>query len=201
MIEYIRGILDELSPTSAIVEAGGVGYEMLISLNTYTALQGKREVRLFAYEVIREDAHLLYGFATKSERQLFDLLIGISGIGGQTARMVLSAFTPTEFADIIRSEDVKMIKSVKGIGPKAAQRIVVELKDKKALDFGTADATTQKTGETLTSASRERMEEAVAALTMLGFPPAAGSKVVRQIVKDQPDCPVEQIIKQALKLL
>lgn len=201
MIEYIRGILDELSPTSAIVEAGGVGYEMLISLNTYTALQGKREVRLFAYEVIREDAHLLYGFATKSERQLFDLLIGISGIGGQTARMVLSAFTPTEFADIIRSEDVKMIKSVKGIGPKAAQRIVVELKDKMALDFGTADAITQKTGETLTSASRERMEEAVAALTMLGFPPAAGSKVVRQIVKDQPDCPVEQIIKQALKLL
>ncbi len=201
MIEYIRGILDELSPTSAIVEAGGVGYEMLISLNTYTALQGKREVRLFAYEVIREDAHLLYGFATKSERQLFDLLIGISGIGGQTARMVLSAFTPTEFADIIRSEDVKMIKSVKGIGPKAAQRIVVELKDKMALDFGTADATVQKTGETLTSASRERMEEAVAALTMLGFPPAAGSKVVRQIVKDQPDCPVEQIIKQALKLL
>lgn len=201
MIEYIRGILDELSPTSAIVEAGGVGYEMLISLNTYTALQGKREVRLFAYEVIREDAHLLYGFATKSERQLFDLLIGISGIGGQTARMVLSAFTPTEFADIIRSEDVKIIKSVKGIGPKAAQRIVVELKDKMALDFGTADATTQKTGETLTSASRERMEEAVAALTMLGFPPAAGSKVVRQIVKDQPDCPVEQIIKQALKLL
>ncbi len=201
MIEYIRGILDELSPTSAIVEAGGVGYEMLISLNTYTALQGKREVRLFAYEVIREDAHLLYGFATKSERQLFDLLIGISGIGGQTARMVLSAFTPTEFADIIRSEDVKMIKSVKGIGPKAAQRIVVELKDKMALDFGTADAPTQKTGETLTSASRERMEEAVAALTMLGFPPAAGSKVVRQIVKDQPDCPVEQIIKQALKLL
>lgn len=201
MIEYIRGILDELSPTSAIVEAGGVGYEMLISLNTYTALQGKREVRLFAYEVIREDAHLLYGFATKSERQLFDLLIGISGIGGQTARMVLSAFTPSEFADIIRSEDVKMIKSIKGIGPKAAQRIVVELKDKMALDFGTADATTQKTGETLTSASRERMEEAVAALTMLGFPPAAGSKVVRQIVKDQPDCPVEQIIKQALKLL
>lgn len=115
--------------------------------------------------------------------------------------MVLSAFTPTEFADIIRSEDVKMIKSVKGIGPKAAQRIVVELKDKMALDFGTADAITQKTGETLTSASRERMEEAVAALTMLGFPPAAGSKVVRQIVKDQPDCPVEQIIKQALKLL
>ena len=201
MIEYIRGILDELSPTSAIVEAGGVGYEMLISLNTYTALQGKREVRLFAYEVIREDAHLLYGFATKSERQLFDLLIGISGIGGQTARMVLSAFTPTEFADIIRSEDVKIIKSVKGIGPKAAQRIVVELKDKMALDFGTADATTQKRGATLTSASRERMEEAVAALTMLGFPPAAGSKVVRQIVKDQPDCPVEQIIKQALKLL
>lgn len=201
MIEYIRGILDELSPTSAIVEAGGVGYEMLISLNTYTALQGKREVRLFAYEVIREDAHLLYGFATKSERQLFDLLIGISGIGGQTARMVLSAFTPSEFADIIRSEDVKMIKSVKGIGPKAAQRIVVELKEKMALDFGTADATTQKTGETLTSASRERMEEAVAALTMLGFPPAAGSKVVRQIVKDQPNCPVEQIIKQALKLL
>ena len=201
MIEYIRGILDELSPTSAIVEAHGVGYELLISLNTYTALQGKREVRLFAYEVIREDAHLLYGFATKSERQLFDLLIGISGIGGQTARMVLSAFTPTEFADIIRSEDVKMIKSVKGIGPKAAQRIVVELKDKMALDFGTADATTHKTGETLTSASRERMEEAVAALTMLGFPPAAGSKVVRQIVKDQPDCPVEQIIKQALKLL
>lgn len=201
MIEYIRGILDELSPTSAIVEAHGVGYELLISLNTYTAIQGKREVRLFTYEVIREDAHLLYGFATKSERELFVLLIGISGIGGQTARMVLSAFTPSEFADIIRNEDVKMIKSVKGIGPKAAQRIVVELKDKIALDFGTGEASGQKAGEILTGASRERMEEAVAALTMLGFPPAAGSKVVRQIVKDQPECPVEQIIKQALKLL
>lgn len=201
MIEYIRGILDELSPTSAIVEAHGVGYELLISLNTYTAIQGKREVRIFTYEVIREDAHLLYGFATKSERELFVLLIGISGIGGQTARMVLSAFTPPEFADIIRNEDVKMIKSVKGIGPKAAQRIVVELKDKIALDFGTGEGCGQKAGEILTGASRERMEEAVAALTMLGFPPAAGSKVVRQIVKDQPECPVEQIIKQALKLL
>lgn len=200
MIEYIKGALDELTPTFAIVEAAGVGYQLIISLNTYSAIQGKREVRLYAYEVIREDAHLLYGFASKAERELFTLLVSVSGIGGQTARMILSAFTPAELAGIIREENVRALKSVKGIGPKAAQRIIVDLKDKISLDTGT-ETGMPAGNDAGTAASREVVDEAVAALTMLGFPPAPSQRTVLQIVKNEPSLPVEMIIKQALKML
>lgn len=202
MIEYIKGLVDELTPTQAVIEAGGVGYGLFISLNTYSAVQGKREAKLYVYEAIREDAHLLYGFAQRAERELFLLLISVSGIGGQTARMVLSAFTPAELAAIIRDENVQMLKSVKGIGPKAAQRIIVELKDKISLDTGLA-ADGKDAGGTGAAgmASREAVDEAVAALTMLGFPPAPAQKAVLQIVKAEPGIPVEQIIKRALKML
>lgn len=198
MIEYIKGAIDELLPTTAIVEAGGIGYQLIISLNTYTAIQGKKEAKLYVYEVIREDAHQLYGFYSKKERELFSLLVAISGIGGQTARMILSAFTPSEFASIVESDNVQMLKSVKGIGPKAAQRIIVEMKGKISIDLAMADA---KGNTEAPGISRELVEEAVAALTMLGFPPAPSQKVVYQILKEKPAAAVEQIIKQALTML
>lgn len=201
MIEYIRGIVDELTPTQAIIEAkSGVGYALSISLNTYTAIQNKNEVRLFVYEVIREDAYLLFGFATRTERELFELLISISGVGGQTARMILSAFTPADLANIVQSEDVRSLKSVKGIGPKAAQRIIVELKDKMAnfMESGTASQTAEGANVTVSSPV---VDEAVQALAVLGFSPAPTQKVVMQIVKDDPSIPVEGIIKKALKML
>lgn len=201
MIEYIRGIVDELTPTQAIIETkSGVGYALSISLNTYTAIQNKNEVRLFVYEVIREDAYLLFGFATRIERELFELLIGISGVGGQTARMLLSAFTPADLANIVQSEDVRSLKSVKGIGPKAAQRIIVELKDKMANFMGTGNAANAADGTNVQVASPV-VDEAVQALAVLGFSPAPTQKVVMQIVKDDPSIPVEVIIKKALKML
>ena len=201
MIEYIRGIVDELTPTQAIIEAkSGVGYALSISLNTYTAIQNKNEVRLFVYEVIREDAYLLFGFATRTERELFELLISISGVGGQTARMILSAFTPADLANIVQSEDVRSLKSVKGIGPKAAQRIIVELKDKMANFMGSGTASQTAEGANVT-ASSPVVDEAVQALAVLGFSPAPTQKVVMQIVKDDPSIPVEGIIKKALKML
>lgn len=201
MIEYIRGIVDELTPTQAIIEAkSGVGYALSISLNTYTAIQNKNEVRLFVYEVIREDAYLLFGFATRIERELFELLIDISGVGGQTARMVLSAFTPADLANIVQSEDVRSLKSVKGIGPKAAQRIIVELKDKMTNFMGTGNAAKAADGTNVQVASPV-VDEAVQALAVLGFSPVPTQKIVMQIVKDDPSIPVEVIIKKALKML
>ena len=201
MIEYIRGIVDELTPTQAIIEAkSGVGYALRISLNTYTDIQNKNEVRLFVYEVIREDAYLLFGFATRTERELFELLISISGVGGQTARMILSAFTPADLANIVQSEDVRSLKSVKGIGPKAAQRIIVELKDKMTNFMGSGTASQTAEGANVTVSSPV-VDEAVQALAVLGFSPAPTQKVVMQIVKDDPSIPVEGIIKKALKML
>lgn len=200
MIEYIRGIVDELTPTQAIIEAkSGVGYALSISLNTYTAIQNKSEVRLFVYEVIREDAYLLFGFATRIERELFELLIGISGVGGQTARMVLSAFTPADLANIVQTEDVRSLKSVKGIGPKAAQRIIVELKDKVNGFMGSGADVAQ--GGNNANVTSPIVDEAVQALAVLGFSPAPTQKVVLQIVKEDPTIPVEGIIKKALKML
>lgn len=201
MIEYLRGTIDELTPTIAVLDLNGIGYQLFISLNTYSAIQGKKEIKLYVYEVIREDAHLLYGFAEKVERELFLQLISVSGIGGQTARMILSAFTPSELTGIIRDENVRMLKSVKGIGPKAAQRIIVDLKDKIKLDFGENPTGNATSSAVMGTVSRETIEEAVAALTMLGFPPAPTQKVVLQIVQNDASLPVEQIIKQALKML
>ena len=199
MIEYIRGNITELTPAEAIIEAGGVGYQFFISLNTYSAIQGRQDTKLFAYEAIREDAHLLYGFATKAEREIFLQLIGISGVGGQTARMILSAFTPAELVSVIQNENVRLLKSVKGIGPKAAQRIIVELRDKVDVLAGTAGNTAA--AGTVSTAVSEAAKEAGSALTTLGFPPAAVHKTVTAILKENPQANVEAIIKQALKML
>lgn len=200
MIEYIRGEVAELTPTMAVIEAHGVGYALAITLQTYSALQGKKLALLYAYEVIREDAHLLYGFSTRRERECFELLISVSGIGGQTARMLLSAFSPAELATFVRDENASMIKSVKGIGPKAAQRIIVDLKDKMPIDM-TLGGTSAESQAVEVAASPEVVKEAVAALTMLGFAPAPTQKVVMKIVMADASLPVEQIIKQALKML
>ena len=199
MIEYIRGTIAELTPTQAVIDCGGVGYGLSISLNAYSAIQGQREARLYVYESIREDAYQLFGFASRQERELFLLLISVASIGGQTARTVLSAFTPAELAAAIRSENERMLRSVKGIGPKAAQRIIVDLKDKIPLALG--ETTDTAPASTAAVANKEIVEEAVAALTMLGFPPAPSQKTVLAIVKDSPTLAVEQIIKQALKML
>ena len=201
MIEYIRGILDELTPTQATIEAHGVGYLLNISLNTYTALQGKSEARLFVYESIREDAWTLFGFATKQERELFLMLISVSGVGGNTARTMLSSFSAPELAGLIMEGNERMLKTVKGLGAKTAQRIIVELRD-KVVSLGIA--TTTPSGEpSNTSAvpNSEVYNEAFEALKMLGFPPAPVAKTVKAILKDEPSAPVEKVIKLALKML
>ena len=199
MIEYIRGIVDELAPTQVVLEAAGVGYALGISLNTSTAIQGKQQVRLFVYEYIREDAWQLYGFATRAERELFMLLINVQGIGCQTARMILSAFTPADLAGIVQAEDVRTLKSVKGIGPKAAGRIVMDLKDKMMSFMG--ESSMGDGGSASMTVVPAMVEEAVQALTVLGFSPAPAQKVVMQLAKEQPGLQVEQLIKLALKML
>ena len=197
MIDYIKGQIGELTPTSCTLETCGVGYELLISLNTYTAIQDRKEVKLYVYEVIREDAHLLYGFSTKQERQLFTLLISVSGVGGQTAKVILSSFSPSELASIIQMENVKLLRGVKGIGPKAAQRIVLDLKDKVV---GIEGGATVQSG-VANSINANAVAEAVSALTTLGFPPAASQKCVAALLQENRNLPIEQVIKQALKLL
>ena len=199
MIEFIRGTIDDVTPTKVIVEANGIGYALNISLNTYTAIQSKQEAKLYVFEVIREDAFTLYGFSTHLERDLFELLISVSGVGGQTARMILSAFTPADLANIVQTEDVRSLKSVKGIGPKAAQRIIVDLKDKMSSFIGTSEGCDNTTQEV--KANSPLIEEAVQALTVLGFSPAITKKIVMQTVKENSSIPVEGIIKKALKML
>lgn len=202
MLHHIKGFVDELTPTEAVIEAAGVGYQMTISLNTFTALQGRESAKLYVREVIREDTHDLYGFSSKEERTLFDALVSVNGVGGQTARMILSAFTPSELADVIQSEQTSMLKQVKGIGPKAAARIIIELKDKvgQLLTEGSIDLAPAKGGG-ISSADKEAAEEAIGALTILGFQPAAVRKTVAAILKETPGLPVQQIIKKGLKLI
>lgn len=202
MIAHIKGFVDELTPTEAVIEAGGVGYLITISLNTFTALQGRETAKLYVCEVLREDTHDLYGFATREERTLFEALTSVNGIGGQTARMVLSAFSTQELAGIIQNEQVGMLKSVKGIGPKAAARIVLDLKDKvgQLIAGGALDVTAAQGGG-IAPADREQAEEAIGALTILGFQPANVRKAVAAILKEQPGMAVQQIIKSALKVL
>ena len=196
MIEYLRGELAELTPATAIVECCGVGYETSITLNTYSALQGKKEVKVYVYEVIREDAHQLFGFSNKEERELFLLLISVSGIGGNTARTILSAFTVGELCEAIATGNEVAIKSVKGIGLKTAQRLIVDLKDKiKGISSHPGAAPIAAT------VSNEAVEGAVSALVMLGFPAAAAGKVVQSIAKSEPNATIEQLIKLALKQL
>lgn len=201
MITYIRGIVDELSPTQATIEAHGVGYLLNISLNTYTALQGKSEARLFVYESIREDAWTLFGFATKQERELFLMLISVSGVGGNTARTMLSSFSAPELAGLIMDSNEKMLKTVKGLGAKTAQRIIVELHDKvTSLGIGVSMPSDSEANAPAIQNS-EVYNEAFEALKMLGFPPAPVAKTVKAILKDEPSAPVEKVIKLALKML
>ena len=202
MIEFVRGTLDELTPATAVIDCNGVGYLLNISLNTFSAIQGKKDAKLYVYEAIREDAYVLYGFATKSERELFLLLISVSGIGGNSARMILSAFTPAELCDTITTENDKVLKGVKGIGLKTAQRIIVELKDKVGNIANTNGISTTAQADTaVNNKTKETREEAVSALTMLGFAPAPTSKVVNELLKENPDYTVQEVIKMALKML
>lgn len=197
MIEYIKGELAEITPALAVIDCHGVGYGVNISLNTYSAIQGKKEAKLFIYEVIREDAYMLYGFCTKQERELFLLLISVSGIGGNTARMILSALSPSELCNVISTGNDKMLKTVKGIGLKTAQRIIVDLKDKIASIGVEQGGTTVST--LAASIHSEVYEEAIAALTMLGFAQAPSQKVVAEILKEDATLAVEKVIKLALK--
>lgn len=196
MIEYLKGEIAELTPATAIIECGGVGYETSITLNTYSALQGKKETKLYIHEAIREDAHLLFGFSNKQERELFLLLISVSGIGGNTARTILSAFTVNELCEAIACGDERAIKSVKGIGLKTAQRLIVDLKDKIA-GIGNYTSGTQAAA----TIDSDVVDGAVSALVMLGFPSSAASKVVQGIAKSNPTATIEQVIKLALKEL
>ena len=198
MIEYIKGELTEITPALAVIECNGIGYGVNVSLNTYSAIQGKKDVKLYIYEAIREDAYVLYGFASKQERELFLLLITVSGIGGNTARMILSALSPSELCNVISSGNEKLLKTVKGIGLKTAQRIIVELKDKIAT-IGVDSAMPVST--VVSSVQTEIYEEAVSALTMLGFAQAPSQKVVASILKDDPEAAVENVIKLPLTRL
>lgn len=201
MIEYIKGDLAEITPALAVIETAGVGYALNISLTTYSAIQGKEEVKLYVHEALvtggRDDSYTLYGFATKQERELYRLLITVSGVGANTARMILSSISPAELCNVIANGDERMLKSVKGIGLKTAQRIIVDLKD-KILSSGIA--TEFKVGkDSNTTIDSAVKDEAVGALTMLGFSPAPSAKVVSEILKNEPTLPVEQVVKLALK--
>ena len=198
MIEYINGEITEITPATATIECNGIGYLLNISLNTYSAIQGEKSITLFVYESIREDAWVLFGFATKTERELFMQLISVSGIGGNTARMILSALSPTDLCEVISTGNEKLLKSVKGIGLKTAQRIIVDLKDKIGNISGIAPNTESSS---MPPQANAISEEAVSALTMLGFATAASQKVVVGILKEMPNAPVEQVIKIALKRL
>ena len=201
MIEYIKGELAELTPAQAIVEAYGVGYALNISLNTYENIQGHKDVKLYVHESLvtggRDDSYTFFGFATKQERDLYRLLITVSGVGANPARMILSAAPPAELAGAISSGNERLLKGVKGIGLKTAQRIIVDLKD-KILSLGIAQEVSAGSAADSTIPSDVR-DEAVAALTMLGFSPAPTAKVVTAILTDDPSLPVEQVVKLALK--
>ena len=201
MIEYIKGILTELNPTEAVIEAAGVGYGIAITLPTYSALVGKeeKEAKLFISEIIREDTHEVYGFVTKVERQLFELLLTVSGVGASTARMIMSAFNADELRMLIATGNAKAMSKVKGLGPKTAQRIIVDLKDKAIkLDLG-GDPTEIPMLDV--EADSGVKAEAVSALTMLGFASAASAKAVDKILKNDPSMKVEAVIREALKML
>lgn len=195
MIEYIKGQLIELTPTDAIVECHGIGYHMLISLQTFSQLEHNRDVTVYIHHYLREDDELFYGFATKDERELFRLLIGVSGIGAATARMMLSSLTSEEIRNAIIAEDINRIKSIKGIGLKSAQRLILELKDKIVKGSGTETSAIFSTKDNAT------IEEAVTALVLLGFTKANVNKAVSAVIKEQPDANLETIIKLALKKL
>ncbi|HAB41660.1 MAG TPA: Holliday junction branch migration protein RuvA [Porphyromonadaceae bacterium] len=193
MIEYISGPVAELTPTYAVIDCHGVGYLLNITLPAFTALEGQNQARLLVHEVIREDTHQLYGFINEQERSLFRLLLGVSGVGANTARMILSSIPAPELEGVIISGDHLKLKNVKGIGTKTAQRVIVDLRDK-----------IKPSGDTLfiqTESTSEVFEEALAALVMLGFPRPAAQKVLKKIFDADPAAKVEAAIKKALAML
>ncbi len=196
MIDYIKGLIAELNPAYAVIENHGIGYMMNITLTTFDVLSkaGEENALLYAYEVIREDAHTLYGFATKAEREAFLSLISVSGVGPNTARMILSSMSVDEFSQAIVGNNAAMFKSVKGVGGKTAQRIIVDLKDKIK---PTGDTLLQVKGQ----ADSEVYDEALAALVMLGFSQQASNKVLKSLFAKNPSLSVEVAIKQALKMM
>lgn len=195
MIDYIKGQITELSPTEVIIETYGIGYRILISLQTYEGLNGKKDVIVYIHHYLREDEELYYGFATKDERELFRLLIGVSGIGASTARMMLSSLTADEIRNAIIAEDINKIKSIKGIGLKSAQRLILELKDKVVKGAGSDN------NVLFSSTTNAATEEAVTALVMLGFTKANVTKAVTAVLKENSGASLEEIIKQSLKRL
>ena len=202
MIEYVKGEIVEITPAYAVIDVHGVGYGLNISLNTFSAIQGKNEARLWVYEAIREDAYVLFGFGTKEERDMFLLLITVSGVGANTARVILSELTVAELCNVIATGNERILKGVKGIGLKTAQRIIVDLKDKIPQESGVQEfrsTGTQTSVPQINAAQKQVRDEAVGALTMLGFSPAPTQKVVNAILKEHPDAPVEQVVKMALK--
>lgn len=202
MIEFIRGEIEDLNPTYAVVLCGGVGYMISISLNTYSALQSEKSCKLFIHEAIREDAYQLYGFLSVQEREVFRMLTTVSGVGANTARVMLSAMTASELQTSIGNEDVRSLKGIKGIGQKTAERIVVELKEKIGkLDVGSAANTAGKTGNAVNSAMQTVREEALQALEVLGYNKAQAAKAVDKLLADNPDQKVETIVKAAFRML
>ena len=195
MIDYIKGSLAEITPTEMVLECYGIGYKILISLQTYEALNGKSETKVYIHHYLREDEELYYGFATKDERELFRLLIGVSGIGASTARMMLSSLTSDEIRNAILSEDINKIKSIKGIGLKSAQRLILELKDKVVKGGGSDNSILFNT------VASGAAEEASTALVMLGFTKANVTKAVNAVLKEDPTASVETIIKKSLQRL
>ena len=198
MYEYITGHVAEATPTYAVIEAGGVGYFINISLKTFTDIEHSEQARLFTHFIVREDVQSLFGFSSKIERELFRRLICVSGVGGNTARMILSTYTPQELQNIIATENAKLLKNVKGLGLKTAQKIIVELSGKMLELAGSDFSTSSVPGKEVTS---DIYDEALAALSMLGFQKSASEKVLRSILKESPAMAVEDVIRHALKQL
>ncbi|MBQ7876948.1 MAG: Holliday junction branch migration protein RuvA [Bacteroidales bacterium] len=195
MIDYIKGKIVERTPTDMVLECYGIGYKILISLQTYEALNGKDDAKIYIHHYLREDEELYYGFATKDERELFRLLIGVSGVGAATARMMLSSLTTDEIRNAILSEDLNKIKSIKGIGTKSAQRLILELKDKVVKGEGSESTVL------FSSSSNPAVEEATTALVMLGFTKPNVSKAISAVLKETPSASLEELIKLSLKRL
>ncbi len=193
MIEYIKGHITQITPTFLVIESGGLGYLVHISITTFSMLEGKTDFRILIHEVIREDTHQLFGFADAGEREIFRLLISVSGVGANTARMMLSSLSPGEIEKAIASSDVNVLQGVKGIGMKTAQRIIVDLKDKLVKHAGS--------GEIFTLTDNTNREEALSALVMLGFAKSAVSKVLDKIAREEKGLTVEDLIRKALKNL
>ncbi len=193
MYEYIRGNIADISPASIIIETGGIGYFINISLNSYSQLSGKKEAKLYLHQIVREDAHTLFGFADANERELFRNLISVNGVGANTANMMLSSLSPDELVAAVTTDNVAVLKGVKGIGAKTAQRIIIDLKDKLVK--------LPETGQILHAPDNTIRNESLSALVMLGFVKRDAEKTITKIIQEQPEATVESVIKQALKRL